>query len=152
MKMGLYHVHISIFLPKSMLMSKNRFLEGWGGAAQVWAGKKLFSPNQFKFTKKKFFDQAHPLPCEIDLSKMPILTIFGRKKSEFWNCCRNLCQKFLSKFLATWWGSSELQMSCNAILWNSMNCLRRYGALKVAQKMRRNDTRTTLGNSYELVL
>ena len=83
MKMGLYHVHISIFLPKSMLMSQNRFLEGWGGAAQVCAGKKLFSTNQSKFAPKNIFDQAHPLPYEIDLSKTPILAILRRKKSEF---------------------------------------------------------------------
>jgi hypothetical protein len=83
MKIGLYHVHISIFLPKLMLMSQNRFLEGWGGAAQVWAGKKLFSTNRSKFTQKKVFDQAHPLRIKIDLSKMAILAILRRKKSEF---------------------------------------------------------------------
>ena len=91
--MDFRRAYIMVFLQKLMLMSQNRFLEGWGGAPQVCAGKKLFFTNQSKFIQKKFFDQAHPLPCEIDLSKMPILTIFGRKKSEFWNCCRNLCQK-----------------------------------------------------------
>ena len=129
--MDFRRVYIMVFLQKLMLMSQNRFLEGWGGAPQVCAGKKLFSTNQSKFILKYIFDQAHPLPCEIDLSKMPILTIFGRKKSEFWNCCRNLCQKFLSKFLATWWGPSDLEMSCNTILWNSMHYSRRYEILKV---------------------
>ena len=64
-------------------MSQNPFLEGWGEAAQVWAGKKLFSTNQSKFTPKNIFDQAHPLPYEIDVLKMPILDILRRKKSEF---------------------------------------------------------------------
>ena len=40
---------------------------------------KLFSTNQFKFTQKKVFDQAHPLSAKIDLSKMPILVIFRKK-------------------------------------------------------------------------
>ena len=71
------------FLQKLMLMSQNRFLEGWGGVAQVWAGKKLFSTNQSKFTPKNIFDQAHPLPYEIDLSKMPILAILRRKNLNF---------------------------------------------------------------------
>ena len=64
-------------------MSQNRFLEGWGGAPQVWAGKKLFSTNQSKFSQKYIFDQAHPLPAKIDLSKMAILVIFREKQSEF---------------------------------------------------------------------
>ena len=123
-----------IFLQKLMLMSQNWFLEGWGGAAQVWAGKKLFSTNQFKFTQKKFFDQAHPLPSQIDLSKLAILAIFRTKKSEFWNCCRNFGQKFLSKFLATWWGPPNLEMSDNAILWNSMHYSWRYDILKITKK------------------
>ena len=66
------------FSPKLMLMSQNWFIEGWGGAPQLWACKKLFSTNQFKFNHKKNFDRAHPLPCEIDLSKLPILAIFWK--------------------------------------------------------------------------
>ena len=46
---------------------------------------------------------------------------FSKNKSEFWNCCRNFGQKFLSKFLATWWGPPNLEMSGNAILCNSMH-------------------------------
>ena len=58
--MDLNHAHIMIFLPKLMLVSQNRFLEGWGGAPQVWAGKKLFSTNQFKFTQKKILTRRTP--------------------------------------------------------------------------------------------
>ena len=109
------------FFLKLMLISRNWFIEGWGGAPQVWAGKKLFSTNQSTFTQKTIFDQAHPLQAEINLSKLPILAIFRQKKSEFCNCCRNFGQKFLSKFLATCWGPPNLEMSGDAILWNSMH-------------------------------
>ena len=40
--------------------SQNRLPEGWGGAAQLWVGKKLFSSNQSKITQKEISDQAHP--------------------------------------------------------------------------------------------
>ena len=73
------------FFLKLMLMSRNWFIESWGGAPQVWAGKTLFSTNQSKFTQKKVFDRAHLLPSEIDVSKMPILAIFLKKQIEFWN-------------------------------------------------------------------
>ena len=58
----------------SILSVENRVLERWGGAAQLWAGKKLCSPNKSKITQKKISDRAHPLPCEIGPSKMPVLT------------------------------------------------------------------------------
>ena len=96
--MDFRRAYIMVFLQKLMLMSQNRFLEGWGGAPQVCAGKKLFSTNQSKFIQKTFFDQAHPLPYEIDLSKMPILTIFGRKNLNFGIVAgiyvRNFCRNF----------------------------------------------------------
>ena len=57
----------------SILNAENRVVEGWGGAAQLWVGKKLCSPNQSKITQKKISDQAHPLPCEIEPSKMRLL-------------------------------------------------------------------------------
>ena len=57
----------------SNLRDENRVPEGWGGVAQVWAGKKLCSPNPSKITQKKISDQAHPLPCEIGPSKMRVL-------------------------------------------------------------------------------
>ena len=57
-----------------ILGGENRVVEGWGGAAQLWAGKKLCSPNKSKITQKKISDRAHPLPCEIGPSKMPVLT------------------------------------------------------------------------------
>ena len=58
----------------SILSVENRVLERWGGAVQLWAGKKLCSPNKSKITQKKISDRAHPLPCEIGPSKMPVLT------------------------------------------------------------------------------
>ena len=58
----------------SILSVENRVLERWGGAAQLWAGKKLCSPNKSKITQKKISDRAHPFPCEIGPSKMPVLT------------------------------------------------------------------------------
>ena len=57
----------------SNLRDENRVPEGWRGVAQLWAGKKLCSPNPSKITQKKISDQAHPLPCEIGPSKMRVL-------------------------------------------------------------------------------
>ena len=57
----------------SILSVENRVLERWGGAVQLWAGKKLCSSNKSKITQKKISDQAHPLPCQTEKSKMSIL-------------------------------------------------------------------------------
>ena len=57
----------------SILRDENRVPEGWGGVGQLWAGKKLCSPNPSKITQKKISYQAHPLPCEIGPSKMQFL-------------------------------------------------------------------------------
>ena len=57
----------------SILSVENRVLERWGGAVQLWAGKKLCSSNKSKITQKKISDRAHPLPCEIGPSKMRVL-------------------------------------------------------------------------------
>ena len=67
----------------SILRVENRHLEGWGGAAQLWAGKKLFSSNLSKITQKEISDQAHPLPAQTDKSKMSILAKNLEEKIEF---------------------------------------------------------------------
>ena len=63
----------------SILNVENRVVEGWGGAAQLWAGKKLCSPNKSKITQKKISDQAHPLHQKIRTSKMRILANRNQK-------------------------------------------------------------------------
>ena len=60
----------------SILGDENRVVEGWGGAAQLWAGKKLCSSNPSKIAQKKISDQAHPLHRENDPSKSSILSGF----------------------------------------------------------------------------
>ena len=63
----------------SILRDENRVVEGWGGAAQLWAGKKLCSSNPSKFTQKKISDRAHPHHRENDTSKSAILGTFKLK-------------------------------------------------------------------------
>ena len=65
---------------------------------------------------------------------MPILVKNPGKKSNFWKCCRNLWQKVLPKFLATWWGPSDPKIFGDAILCNSMHYSQSYAFLKFAQK------------------
>ena len=60
----------------SILSVENRVLERWGGAAQLWAGKKLCSPNPSKIAQKKISDQAHPLHRETGPSRSSILSGF----------------------------------------------------------------------------
>ena len=62
-----------------ILGGENRVVEGWGGAAQLWAGKKLCSSNLSKFTQKKISDRAHPHHRENDTSKSAILGTFKLK-------------------------------------------------------------------------
>ena len=57
-----------------ILGGENRVVEGWGGAAQLWAGKKLCSPNPSKIVEKKISDQAHPLRRENDPSRSSVLS------------------------------------------------------------------------------
>ena len=45
----------------SILGGENRVVEGWGGAAQLWAGKKLYSSNLSEFTQKKFLTGRTPI-------------------------------------------------------------------------------------------
>ena len=63
----------------SILSVENRVLERCGGAAQLWAGKKLCSSNLFKFTQKKISDRVHPHHRENDTSKSAILGFFKLK-------------------------------------------------------------------------
>ena len=65
----------------SILRDENRVLEIWGGAAQLWAGKKLCSPNPSKITQKKFSDQAHPhhMTKNIALRNRQFLGVFKLK-------------------------------------------------------------------------
>ena len=63
----------------SILRDENRVVEGWGGAAQLWTGKKLCSSNPSKFTQKKISDLAHPYHRENDTSKSAILGTFKLK-------------------------------------------------------------------------
>ena len=58
----------------SILRDENRVPEGCGGVAELWAGKRLCSPNQSKITEKKNSARAHLLPCEMGPSKMQFLT------------------------------------------------------------------------------
>ena len=58
----------------SILRDENRVAEGWGGAAQLWAGKKLCSSNPSKIVEKKISDQAHPLRRENDPSRSSVLS------------------------------------------------------------------------------
>ena len=44
----------------SILGDENRVVEGWGGAAQLCAGKKLCSPNPSKIAQKKFLTRRTP--------------------------------------------------------------------------------------------
>ena len=37
-----------------ILGDENRLLGGWGGTAQLWAGKKLCTSDLSKFTQKNF--------------------------------------------------------------------------------------------------
>ena len=50
---------------------------------------------------------------------------------KFWNCCRNLCQKFWQKIPATSWGPLKPQMFWHAIWWNSIKYSRRYSSSKM---------------------
>ena len=61
---------------------------------------------------------------------MPILAKNPEKKSNFWNCCRNLWQKVLPKFLASWWRPSTPKISGDSVSWNSMHYSQSYGLLK----------------------
>ena len=98
-KIDFFHVFFMKNNQKCQLVSQNRALATWGGAAQLWVGKKLFSTNQFRFTQTEISDRAHPLASKNDASKMSVLALFFEKNSIISNCCRNLCQKFLPKFL-----------------------------------------------------
>ncbi len=60
----------------SILGDENRVVGGWGGAAQLWAGKKLCSPNASKIAQKKISDQAHPLHRETGPLRSSILSGF----------------------------------------------------------------------------
>ena len=60
----------------SILRDENRLLGGWGGAAQLWAGKKLCSSHPSKITHKKISDQAHPLHWENDTSRCAVFVGF----------------------------------------------------------------------------
>ena len=53
----------------SILSVENRVLERWGGAVQLWAGKKLFSPNKSKITQKKFLTGRTPFLVKSDPRK-----------------------------------------------------------------------------------
>ena len=67
----------------SILRDENRLLGGWGGAAQLWVGKKLFSANQSKFTQKEISDRAHPHHRENDTSR---LAVFGDSQAQIQVC------------------------------------------------------------------
>ena len=69
-KIDFFHVFFMKNHQKCQLVSQNRVLASWGGAAQLWVGKKLFSTNQSRFTQKEISDRAHPLSCKNDASKM----------------------------------------------------------------------------------
>ena len=95
----------------SILGDQNRVPEGWGGAAQLWVGKKLFSSNQSKITQKEISDRAHPHHQKNHASKLAVLMFFCRKKSNFRKCCRNLCGGGMQKFLA-FWGDPPIPHFC----------------------------------------
>ena len=64
----------------SILGGQNRLPEGWGGAAQLWVGKKLFSSNQPKITQTEISDRAHPHHQKNHTSKSAVLMLFFEKK------------------------------------------------------------------------
>ena len=64
------------FYQKCALMSQNRFLEGWGGLGRLFGLPWGFTPNQWGSPQKIISDQAHPIPYQIELSKMQILALF----------------------------------------------------------------------------
>ena len=116
-----YHEISSKNDKKSMLGVKIELWRGWGGLVRLFGLPWGFTPNLWGSRQKIISDRAHPLPCQNEKSKMPILAVFREKKSNFWNCCRNFWQKFLSKILATWWGPSTPILSGDAILWIYMH-------------------------------
>ena len=75
----------------SILRDENRVLEGWGGTAQLWVGKKL--PLIHPKLLKKISDRAHPLRRENDTS---ISVIFGGSRAQSRVCLRNEAKNCLS--------------------------------------------------------
>ena len=57
----------------SILRDENRLIEGWGGAAQLWCGKKLCSSHPSKINKKKFSDQTDPFHRENNTSRYAVV-------------------------------------------------------------------------------
>ncbi len=67
----------------SILRDENRLIEGWGGAAQHWSGKKLCSSYPSKITQKQISDRAHPLHRENDTSRY---AVFGGSQAQIRAC------------------------------------------------------------------
>ena len=53
----------------SILSVENRVLERWGGAVQLWAGKKLFPLINLKSRRKKFLTGRTPFLVKSDPRK-----------------------------------------------------------------------------------
>ena len=86
----------------SILRDENRLVEGWGGATQLRAGKKLCSSDPSKITQKKISDQAHLLHRENDSSRSAIL---GDSQAQSRACLSNEAENHLSdgsEFLLLW--------------------------------------------------
>ena len=72
-KMAFFHVFIMIFHPKSMLDGENKFVTPRGGLVRLFGLPWGFTPNQLGSRQKEISDQAHPLPCQTEKSKMQTL-------------------------------------------------------------------------------
>ena len=78
----------------SILGDENRVVEGWGGAAQLWAGKKLCSSNPSKFTQKKNF-RPGASPSSRKLHRLEI-GHFGNSQTQNYACPSNEAKNHLS--------------------------------------------------------
>ena len=88
------------FSPKLMLMSQNWFIEIWGGAPQLWAGKKLFSTNQSKFNQKKILT-----------GRTPFLAKSTSRNCQFWRFSEK--QIWILKLLPKFWSEISVEISGN---------------------------------------
>ena len=76
--------------PKSILRNENKFFTPRGGLVRHFGLLLSFTSYQSGSLQKEISERAHSLPCQPEKSNMQISAKNTEKKSNFWNCCRNL--------------------------------------------------------------
>ena len=66
-----------------MLGDEKIFVTPRGGLVRLFGLPWGFTPNRYGSSQKEISDQAHPLPCQTEKSKMSILTENLEKKFNF---------------------------------------------------------------------